>query len=266
MFKVESGMNTIGKVSVIVPVFNAQETLEFSLRSILDQTYSDIEILAVDDCSSDESGKILMHFERTFPDKFVLLRMSENRGVAAARNEGIRNASGRFIAFCDADDAWLPNKIECQLLNMIANGGSCSHTAYLLCDHHMNPLKTIKAKQMVRLSDMKFANEIGNLTGLYDAHKLGKFYQTEGLGHEDYAMWIDILRHTPSFGVSEVLAKYRKQEGSLSSNKLRAFSWYFRIVVWKFGLFTALLVTPFYVFKSLLKHVNFRDAFKKRLK
>lgn len=256
-------MNSIGKVSVIVPVFNAQETLEFSLRSILDQTYSDIEILAVDDCSSDESGQILMHFERSFPEKLLLLKLSENRGAAAARNEGIRKASGRFIAFCDADDVWLPNKTERQLSHMVALDASCSHASYLFCDDQMEPLKTVKAKKVVRLNDMKFTNEIGNLTGLYDANKLGKFYQSEDVGHEDYAMWIDILYQTQSFGVQEVLAKYRKQEGSLSSNKLKAFEWYFKIVAWKFGVFSALLGTPIYVLRSLQKYANFSAFLKK---
>jgi len=250
-------VKSIGKVSVIVPVFNAEKTLHESLQSILDQTYRDIEVVAVNDCSSDGSNSVLLDFQRRFRRELIILNLDKNMGAAGARNEGIKMATGRFIAFCDADDIWLSNKLELQLSHMNSLGVACSHSSYLFCNHRMEPLKTIKAKKIVRLGDMKFANEIGNLTGLYDVSKIGKFYQSEGVGHEDYAMWIDILHQTESLGVQEVLAKYRKQANSLSSNKLKALTWHFKIVTWKFGVLSALLGMPVFILRSVCKHANF---------
>lgn len=102
---------------------------------------------------------------------------------------------------------------------MISKDIACWHTNYLLCNDRMAPLKVVHAKRLARLSDIRFGNEIGNLAGLYNLQKFRKFSQNEGAGHQDYAMSIDILLHTDSVNVPDVLAECRKQRKSLSSNK-----------------------------------------------
>ena len=133
-----------------------------------------------------------------------------NKGGTTARNDGLKTASIRFIAFYDADDAWLPNKLSTHLSCIISKDIACWHTSYLLCNDSVAPLKVVHAKRLVRLSDTRFVNEIGNFTGLYNSQKLRKFFQSEGAGHEDYAMSIDFLRHADSVNVLHVLAECRK--------------------------------------------------------
>ena len=92
------------KVSVIVPVYNAQKTLNICLKSLMNQTLEDIEIICVDDCSSDESWMILQEWERRYPEKMIITRLPVNSGAGGARNCALQYASGEYIGFCDSDD------------------------------------------------------------------------------------------------------------------------------------------------------------------
>ena len=212
------------EVSVIVPMYNSQEYIENCLESLLDQTFHDLEILLIDDGSSDSSLDKVQKF--LADSRLTVFRSASNQGVAAARNIGILNAQGRYIAFCDSDDLWRTDKIETQITQMQSADAAVSHTAVYYANKTRKTL--IKPKSIVTLSDMKTRNWIPNSSGIYDVSVVGKIFQSK-FRHEDYEMWCDaIKRGGPSVGVSEPLVQINRRRTSLSGNKLRSIIWHFK--------------------------------------
>src|SRR5690625_4190600 len=104
-------------VSIITPVYNAERFLSETIKSVKEQTYKNWELLLVDDCSKDNSAKIIKEFNRT-DDRIKYIKLEKNSGASISRNTGIKNAKGRFIAFVDSDDLWEPEKLEIQISYM----------------------------------------------------------------------------------------------------------------------------------------------------
>lgn len=212
------------EVSVIVPMYNSQEFIENCLESLLGQTFRNFEILLVDDGSSDISLSKVKRFQHD--SRLTVLQNPSNLGAAAARNLGIHKAQGRYIAFCDSDDIWRADKLETQLAYMKSIGAAVSHTSVFYSNGTSKVL--IKAKPLVRLSDMKTRNWIPNSSGMYDVLTIGKIFQTK-FHHEDYEMWCDAIeRGGPSVGVTDPLVEINRRKNSLSGNKLRSLVWHFK--------------------------------------
>lgn len=221
-------------VSVIMPAFNASAYIAESIQSVLDQTFVEFELIVVDDGSIDKTRNIVDSY-RVKDSRIILHCASANQGVAAARNKGVELARGKYIAFLDADDLWMPNKLEAQV-ELLESGGAdivCSAYHRFFVDDTevlVVPPKRINYARMLR------GNPIGNLTGIYNCHKLGKFYQMS-IGHEDYAMWISLVKASGfAVGMHEPLAKYRVLEKSVSSNKFRAAFWVWQIYRTELGM------------------------------
>ncbi|MGG8363830.1 glycosyltransferase family 2 protein, partial [Bacillus cereus] len=107
-------------VSVVIPLYNTEKYIEETMQSILDQTYKNIEIVIVDDGSKDQSPSIVKNLAEKYPGQVKYVHQ-KNQGVSVARNTGIENASGEYIAFLDSDDLWHPTKIEKQVESMHKN-------------------------------------------------------------------------------------------------------------------------------------------------
>jgi len=107
--------NLLSLVSIIVPVYNTEKFLKECLDSLLAQTYPNFEIVIVNDASSDNSEAIIQEYLKRYPEKIQYIKKAKNEGVSAARNTGIKAAKGQYIAFCDSDDVWLPEKLEIQM-------------------------------------------------------------------------------------------------------------------------------------------------------
>ena len=116
-------------VSVVMPVYNSEKYIKESIESVLGQTYINYELIIVNDASTDSSMKIVEELSKT-SNKIRIVHLLYNQGVSAARNIGIKNAVGEYIAFIDSDDIWLENKLEEQLDFMISNNLKFSFTAY----------------------------------------------------------------------------------------------------------------------------------------
>lgn len=243
-----------GLVSVIMPAYNAELYISTSIESVLSQKYQNIELIIVDDCSTDSTRSILMGYK----NKVKVILLDRNVGVAEARNVGIDYSNGQYISFLDSDDVWLPEKIQKQLDLLRSVGGVCSHTSYIRFSDSKDSTNIVVAKPKVTFSDMLKGNQIGNLTGLYDASYLGVFKQKK-IGHEDYLMWLSILKNTDSFGVEKPLAMYRVREGSVSSNKIKAIQWQFKILKteMKQNSIASLYYLSIYICKSVLKRCRF---------
>ena len=216
------------KVTVIMPTYNAELTIKKSVNSVLSQTYSNLELVIVNDASSDSTLSIIEKIAAK--DKRVRVISNEsNSGVAMSRNKAIKAATGDYIAFLDSDDTWEVTKLESQINLMDLKGYNVSHGSYKRIDELGNVVSISNAKQIVCYKDMLSTNHIGNLTGMYNCKLLGKFYQND-LGHEDYKMWLVILRNNDSIGDTSVLSSYRVGPNGISSNKLKAMKWHFDIL------------------------------------
>ncbi len=219
-------------VSIITPVYNRSATLNANIESVMSQTYSNWEMILVDDCSIDDSVKIIEGFSK-LDERIKLIQLTENSGAAVARNKAIEMAAGRFIAFLDSDDLWKSNKLKTQVEFALKSKVALTHTAYEWMDGDGKSMgKIIRAPKQLDYKAMLKSNYIGCLTAMYDTEIIGeKVYMPEVEKRQDYALWLRILRagHSALF-IDESLAFYRVGHDSLSSNKMETILYYYKIL------------------------------------
>lgn len=243
-------------VSVIMPAYNSQDTICASIEGVSNQTYQNIELIVVNDGSSDGTSSIAKEKLSKIGIPSYLLNFSKNSGVAMARNFGLHQAKGQYIAFCDSDDLWAPKKIEMQVHAMQKHNKFCSHGFYNRITENYEHKRLVRSPKVVTKSMMKWQNHIGNLTGIYDRSSLGLFFQDTDKKHEDFDMWLRVLEETDSIGVQEVIASYMVRSGSISSNKFKSATWHFKVVERNFGFMTAVYSFPIYVIRALLRRAS----------
>lgn len=213
-------------VSVIMPVYNSAKYLHEAVDSVLAQSYAHWELLMVNDCSTDSSAEKMKSFSEQ-DQRIKTFHLSKNSGAAAARNLAIQNAQGKYIAFLDADDLWMPEKLAQQISYMEQHQNVLSYSWY----YTMNPDgskqdKIIKAPAIVSYEDLLRNNTIGCLTAVYNAELLGKMEMPLIRKRQDYGLWLNILRKGyMAHGIQEPLAIYRTGMDSLSKNKLKVLSY-----------------------------------------
>ena len=226
-----------GLVSIIVPVYNAAEYIEETIRMVVAQTYHNWELILVDDCSKDESKKVIETYLQSFsPDesfqgKIRLICKEENQGAAMARNTGIDAAGGRYIAFLDADDIWMEDKLEKELAFMKEKQAAFVFTAYEFGDEDAKGTgKIVHAPETLTYHQALSRTVIFTTTVLFDTDRIGnELIHMPVVKSEDTALWWKILRNGyTAYGLDEVLAIYRRPARSLSSNKWEAVKriWY----------------------------------------
>ena len=208
-------------VSIITPLYNSEAFIEDTITSILNQTYSNWELLLIDDCSTDNTIKIAEHFVSKHPN-IKLIKNQVNSGAAISRNKGITEAKGNFIAFLDADDLWKPNKLEVQVSFMQTNNCDVSFSSYEQIDEVGQPLnKLVKALPSLSYSKYLKTNYIGNLTGMYNASTIGKIMAPNLRKRQDWLLWLTAIKKSgkPALGINTSLAYYRVRQNSMSANK-----------------------------------------------
>ena len=210
-------------VSVITPVYNAERFIAEAVESAAKQTYRDIEIVLVDDCSRDNSAEIIAALQRDYPN-IIYHRQETNQGAAVARNTALGLAKGRYVAFLDSDDLWLPEKTERQLALMQEKKCPFSYAAIDFMDELGN---TVKGKRSIPETcdyDYLLRNTIiATSTVIIDRDGLGDFRMPLRRGGQDYATWLMLLRGGAiACGINEVLTHYRICSDSLSSNKWKS--------------------------------------------
>lgn len=210
-------------VSVITPVFNAERYLKETILSVVNQTYKDIEIVLVDDCSTDSSAQIINELKGKYQN-IVYFRQPKNSGAGVARNTALGIASGRYVAFLDADDIWKPEKTEKQLNLMKEMNSPFSYTAIEMIDANGDIIKgKRKVCTQVDYQYLLHNTVIATSTVIIDRNVLGDFRMPLRRGGQDYATWLKLLRDgTVAVGIDEALEQYRVAAGSLSSNKFKS--------------------------------------------
>ncbi len=212
-------------VSIIVPVYNAANYIENTIKMVCEQTYKDWELILVDDASRDGSTDVIENFIRNQGKRIRLIRKKTNQGAAEARNTGIDQSSGRFIAFLDADDVWMPDKLEKQVAYMEKTGAAFCFHAYEFGDEQANPTgKIVHVPKTLNFKQALSRTIIFTTTVMFDTEKIDmEIIHMPSVPSEDTATWWRILKSGyVAYGLDENLAIYRRPAKSLSSNKFVA--------------------------------------------
>ncbi|MBX3727236.1 MAG: glycosyltransferase family 2 protein [Xanthomonadales bacterium] len=218
-------------VSVVMPMYNAERFLRRPVESVLAQSHGDLELVVVDDGSRDGSVALVEDYARRDP-RVRLIRSLRNGGVAAARNQALDAASGRYVAFLDSDDWWEPDKLAIQLAVLQAGPAALTYSAYQRVAEDGSPLGVVRPPDELDHARLLRSNHIGNCTALYDRQRIGSEPRFQRIGHEDYVFWLALLRggaRAVRAGDGRPLAWYLVRDGSQSANKLRAAGWQWRI-------------------------------------
>jgi teichuronic acid biosynthesis glycosyltransferase TuaG len=209
-------------VSIIVPVFNASNWISTTIQSVKSQTYSDWELILVDDCSSDNSYELLLCAAKT-DIRIRVFKNIVNSKAFETRNVGLRSAEGRFIAFLDADDIWDSEKLERQIRFMIDIQAPISYTAFRRFLHFPNcDSKIIYVKERVSLQQLLTNTIIVTSSVIIDTYHISDF-EMENVYYDDFVLWVRLLsKFKYAFGLNEPLLYYRVSNNSLSRNKLKS--------------------------------------------
>lgn len=213
-------------VSIIVPVYHVEKYIEDTMDCIRSQTYSDWELLLVEDCGKDNCVKIIRDYiDKTGDGRIRLICQPSNMGAAIARNRGLSEAKGRYIAYIDADDLWEKDKLEKELKFMKAKDAAFAFTGYEFADENGEGLgKIVKVPGKLDYREALKNTTIFTSTVMFDTEKIDKaMLEMPVIKSEDTALWWKILRSGyTAYGLNENLVKYRRPGKSLSSNKLEA--------------------------------------------
>lgn len=217
-------------VSIIMPSYNTAQYIEKTIKSVLDQTYTNWELLIVDDCSTDNTDEVVKNY---LTDKRInYLKNEQNSGAAVSRNRALREAKGQWIAFLDSDDLWMPEKLEKQICFMKEKGYFFSYTDYEEINAEGNRTGTFVTgpKKITRIGMYNYCWP-GCLTVMYDATKVGLIQISDIKKNNDYAMWLKVCKKADCYLLDECLGQYRKgRVGSVSTHSIKTMiGWHYRL-------------------------------------
>jgi len=245
------------KVSIVVPVYKAELFLEETIQTVLNQTYENWEMLLINDCSPDASFEIA---EKYLGDKIKWFEQEINSGAGLTRNRGIKEATGKYICFLDADDLWDIDKLEKQVAFMEEKDCEFSFTSYEFAnrDGVPNGNKVIVPEKINYNQALKNVT-IWTSTVMFNMEKLTKedIYMSDIRRGQDAATWWKVLKKVDhAYGIKDIFSYYRRTQNSLSANKLIALkrTWYLYRKVEKFGI----LKSSYYFVFSVLNAIRRR--------
>lgn len=216
-------------VSIIMPSFNTAHFITESVMSVIKQTYQNWELIIIDDCSTDNTDEVIKSIQDS---RIRYLKNNNNLGAAVSRNRALREAKGRWVAFLDSDDLWMPEKLEKQIFFMESNGYSFSYTNYEEIDSNGN-------RRHIEVTGPKIIDKTwmfnycwpGCLTVMYDTYKVGLIQIEDIKKNNDYAIWLKICKKEKCYLLDDCLALYRKgREGSVSTHSIKTMiKWHYRL-------------------------------------
>lgn len=219
-----------GLVSIIMPSYKTGRFIGETIKSVLNQSYSNWELIIVDDCSNDDTDDVVAQY---VSDKRIRYIKNEvHSGAAISRNRALREAKGKWIAFLDSDDLWEPDKLTKQVAFMNDNGYHFSYTNYIEIDEDSIPSgKSVTGPKHITKHGMYNYCWIGCLTVMYNAETVGLIQIEDIKKNNDYAMWLKVSKKTDCYLLEETLARYRKRGGSISNQG------YIRLIKWHYKLY-----------------------------
>lgn len=245
------------RVSVITPVYNVEKYIYKTLESIFAQTYKNIEIILVDDCSTDDSKKVIAKYIEMHPE-IKYFEQPKNMGAGAARNKCLELASGQYVAFLDGDDIWMPEKTDRQIALMKKKNSPFSYTAIEMIDESGETIKTKrKLKENCDYKYLLHNTIIATSSVIINRKVFGDFYMPLRRGGQDYATWLMLLRNgTVACGINETLVRYRVGRNSLSASKYKSVKqvWEIQTQVEKINKISAMYHVSCFTFNALKKY------------
>lgn len=247
-------------VSIIMPSYNTAQFISETIHSVLNQTYSNWELIIVDDCSKDNTDEVVAAF--LSDPRIRYLKNEVNSGAALSRNYALREAKGKWIAFLDSDDLWEPEKLEKQLAFMKENGYAFSYTDYMIQLNGEWLPYVYTGPRVVNRRKMYDYCYFSTITVMYDRDVIG-LVQIENLRkNNDYAMWLQAIEKSNCYRLPECLSYYIKHEGSISSgSKLKLVKWHY--LLFKNGLhknaFVASILTLRNLFFGVIKKIVYKE-------
>ena len=218
-----------GLVSIIMPTYNCGRFIGETIRSVLEQTYNYWELIIVDDNSTDNTDAVVSSFA---DERIRYYHNEHNSGAAVTRNRALREAHGRWIAFLDSDDLWLPKKLERQIAFMVEKGYQFSYTCYWEIDSasHTTGVEIGGPEHITKFGMLAFCWP-GCLTVMYNKETIGLVQIADIRKNNDYAMWLEVCRKSDCYLLNEVLAKYRRGRlGSISTHSYRTLiHWHYKL-------------------------------------
>jgi len=217
-------------VSIVMPSYGTAKYIAESINAVLAQTYRNWELIIVDDCSLDDTDTVVQPF--LSDERIRYLKNEKNSGAAVSRNRALREARGRWIAFLDSDDLWLPEKLEKQIAFMEDNGYSFSYTDYeeMNAEGERTGIRVTGPRRITRTGMYNYCWP-GCLTVMYDAKKIG-LVQIESIRkNNDYAMWLKVCKVADCYLLDECLGLYRKgRTGSISTHSIKTMiGWHYKL-------------------------------------
>ena len=216
-------------VSIIMPSYNTAPYIRNTIQSVLEQTYQNWELIIVDDCSEDNTDDVVAAIK---DDRIKYFHNDRHSGAAVSRNRALREAKGRWMAFLDSDDLWMPEKLEKQISFMESNGYSFSYTKYQELDVDGNSTGVIiTGPKKVTETGMFNYCWPGCLTVMYDRNVIGLIQIEDIKKNNDYAMWLKVCRKADCYLLEENLGKYRKgRTGSVSTCSTKTMiGWHYKL-------------------------------------
>jgi teichuronic acid biosynthesis glycosyltransferase TuaG len=220
---------TIPAVSVVIPAYRAGAIIGPTIESALAQTMREVEVLVVDDCSPDDTVAVVEGYARA-DSRVRCLRHAANRGPGGARTTALEAARGRYVAFLDSDDVWLPEKLERQIAFMTGRGAALSYTQYRRIDQAGAIVSdVVGVPAMLDYQALLRNTAIATSTVVVDRAMTGPFTMQD-VFYDDYVCWLALLkRGFIAHGLQEDLMRYRILARSWSRNKLRSAAQVWRI-------------------------------------
>lgn len=246
-------------VSIIMPSYNTGKYICDSIDSVIAQTYTNWELIIIDDCSPDNSNEIIESYKEP---RIRLLKNERNSGAAISRNYGLREAKGRYIAFIDSDDTWVKDKLEKQIKFIKENEYAFVYADYRICLNGVweNVIRTAPNK----INKRKIYNYcyFSTITVMYDVEKVGLIQIEDLKKNNDYAMWIQALSKVDAFRQPECLSYYIKHDDSVSGgSKWKLIKYHY--IMWNRGLhkskIISVVLTINNLFHGVLKKIIYKE-------
>lgn len=253
--------NDFGLISIIMAAYNAEKTIEQAINSVLSQTYTNFELLVVNDCSKDRTVELVKDIVAK-DSRVRLISNVKNSGVSYTRKHGLEEAKGDWIAILDSDDAWEPEKLEKQIELQRRTNADLLFTGSAFMDSEGHPIDWyLHAPKEVTYRQLLKQNVLSNSSALVRKELYAKHYAIGDGMHEDFAIWLSILKKgTKAYGVDEPLLIYRIAKSSKSGNKVKAarMNWNtYRHV--GLNLMEAIYYECWYIFNGIRKYRNLRN-------
>ena len=217
-------------VSIIMPSYNTGRFIKDTIESVLAQSYTNWELIIVDDCSTDDTDQIVEQY--LTDDRITYIKNETNSGAALSRNRALREAKGKWIAFLDSDDLWEADKLQKQIKFMKDNGYHFSYTNYVEIDEESKENgKSVTGPKRISKHGMYNYCWLGCLTVMYDAETVGLIQIADIKKNNDYAMWLKVCKKADCYLLNEELALYRRgRQGSISTQSIKKLiGWHYKL-------------------------------------